>query len=164
MEFDIADPPLPIMEFSIIFFIFLNEGFPKPSYCKLRGNLVLMYSSGMMLYFKAKNVLKHNEEKCISAFWKIYCLWSVRGDPEWWAFVNIADDAQTLRLTWSSQAREWLWLSPGPSPLPRYLDFCLLPLDSDNSFPILNVTRPEPEPTFCQHNESLPQKEKINVK
>ena len=29
MEFDIADPPLPIMEFSIIFFIFLNEGFPK---------------------------------------------------------------------------------------------------------------------------------------
>ena len=27
MEFDIADPPLPIMEFSIIFF-FLNEGFP----------------------------------------------------------------------------------------------------------------------------------------
>ena len=28
MEFDIADPPLPIMEFSIIFFIFLNEGFP----------------------------------------------------------------------------------------------------------------------------------------
>ena len=28
MEFDIADPPLTIMEFSIIFFIFLNEGFP----------------------------------------------------------------------------------------------------------------------------------------
>ena len=29
MEFDIADPPLTIMEFSVIFFIFLNEGFPK---------------------------------------------------------------------------------------------------------------------------------------
>ena len=29
MEFDIADPPLPIMEFSIIFYIFFNEGFPK---------------------------------------------------------------------------------------------------------------------------------------
>ena len=32
MEFDIADPPLPIMEFSMILnegFIFLNEGFPK---------------------------------------------------------------------------------------------------------------------------------------
>ena len=29
MEFDIADPPLPIMEFSIFFFIFLNEGFPN---------------------------------------------------------------------------------------------------------------------------------------
>ena len=32
MEFDIADPPLPIMEFSIIFFIFLNEGFPYASH------------------------------------------------------------------------------------------------------------------------------------
>ena len=31
MEFDIADPP-PIMEFSIIFFFFLNEGFPNCQY------------------------------------------------------------------------------------------------------------------------------------
>ena len=30
MEFDMADPPLPIMEFSIIFF--LNEGFPNPEW------------------------------------------------------------------------------------------------------------------------------------
>ena len=62
MEFDIADPqPLPIMEFSIILFIFLNEGFPNLDIFSTSLFLIELYMAQRKssLYFSQLNILKN---------------------------------------------------------------------------------------------------------